>query len=374
MMHPPAPTKLLPLEFRVSRRLGESLRGSRVLVACSGGRDSVALAVCLASVAQRYDFTLALAYVHHGLTADPRVSVYRDAASRRVRSLGKALGLKVFVSRPRSGVQHPVSQAEEELRNFRLARLAALVSRKAFDCVAFAHHADDLLETRLIRLIRGTGPSGLRAMSENGSSRLFGCRILRPFLSESQREIAAYVEAKGLDWSEDPTNSDSGPLRNWIRNEWLADLNQKRPGSSVAIARSLGLIVEALDGFEAIRPAAQSGPGEQAPLSRASVSRASVSPASLARAIYERSEKTKRLNALLEYVRTLGVRNWTRASLIEVDKRISSLGQRKRIEFQVLGLRWSVDPETIRATIDMPDVEETPQRVGRSSRRNRRLD
>jgi tRNA(Ile)-lysidine synthase len=107
-----------------------------------------------------------------------------------------------------------------------------------------AHHADDLFETRLIRLIRGTGAQGLASMQFCSPD------ILRPFLGESKNAILQYAQEAGLEWCEDPSNLDLGPLRNWLRYFWLKELEKKRSGGGGAFQRSLQLLVDeiGLDG------------------------------------------------------------------------------------------------------------------------------
>jgi tRNA(Ile)-lysidine synthase len=98
------------------------------------------------------------------------------------------------------------------------------------------HHQEDLLETRLLRLIRGTGPQGLQAMKVVKEG------VIRPFLTTSEKEIARASE--GLVWVEDPSNTKADYLRNWVRQKWLSALEEKSPGAKKALARSLELLLE----------------------------------------------------------------------------------------------------------------------------------
>lgn len=109
---------------------------------------------------------------------------------------------------------------------------------------AWAHQAQDLLETRLIRLIRGAGPDGLRAMSK-----IHG-KHLRPLLGTSLGEVLDYLKAEDLSPLEDPTNTSSKALRSWLRTEILPQIEQKRPGSLESLERSFELISQRLSKFK----------------------------------------------------------------------------------------------------------------------------
>ena len=128
---------------------------------------------------------------------------------------------------------------EAALRDFRHSRLDSLRREKRAQWTALAHHSEDLLETRLIRLIRGCGETGLAAMKPLDPP------LLRPFLSVMREEIKDYALSYKLSWAEDPGNQDKRFLRNWLRNQWLPDLEKKRPGGVRRLAASLSHIAAA---------------------------------------------------------------------------------------------------------------------------------
>lgn len=86
-------TKLDPFEFRVFRRFGEALEGERILIACSGGRDSVALVEVFSRIQSRIPFELSVAYVHHGMSENTKTTRYRNSAARAVEKLAAARSL-----------------------------------------------------------------------------------------------------------------------------------------------------------------------------------------------------------------------------------------------------------------------------------------
>ena len=233
-------------------RLGIDERTSaRLLVAFSGGVDSTVLLHLL----RRLRPTAAIAAVHfdHGL--------HRDSAawSRRCRAAAGALGVE-FVERrlaidPASG-----ASVEALAREARYAALAALCGPG--DIALTAHHADDQLETVLLRLLRGTGVRGLaaiRAVAACGRGRL-----VRPLLECTRAEIEAEARRLGIDWLEDPSNRDTRFDRNFLRQECLPRLRERWPSAALTASRLARQMAEAeglLDELAAADLAACADPG-----------------------------------------------------------------------------------------------------------------
>jgi len=222
-----------PLELhalKVFKPLGEA----RVLLAVSGGLDSMALLHLCAQIRHKVSVQFIVAHVHHGSGVG---GAFRDRAQQFVGQTAADLSFD-FITNPAGD---GASSSEANLRKFRLAELKKFKIHSECDYVVFAHHADDLLETRLIRLIRGTGPKGLLAMSERRGV------VLRPLLRFSKAQLESYlatVRGRSLD---DPSNNSVAYLRNWIRREWLPALERKRPGSTRRLDQSLANLVESLD-------------------------------------------------------------------------------------------------------------------------------
>ena len=122
----------------------------------------------------------------------------------------------------------PESSSEADLR---AARYAVFEQVDA-DRVALAHHADDLAETVLLHLLRGTGIRGLRGMARRRG------RFVRPLLDEPRAALSAWATSRELTWVEDPSNASLGPLRNRLRHQIFPQLEDARPGAGAAIARS----------------------------------------------------------------------------------------------------------------------------------------
>ncbi|MDA8092464.1 MAG: tRNA lysidine(34) synthetase TilS [Betaproteobacteria bacterium] len=183
----------------------------RLTLALSGGMDSAVALHLLARLREDLAFRLSAIHVHHGLS--PRATEWADFC----RGLCEASCVPftaVAVNVPR----RPGESLEARAREVRHAVFAA----QDADYVVLAHHADDQAETLLYRLLRGAGVKGMGAMrplSAPGAGALPG--LLRPFLSVSRSELAAYAERHGLRWVEDEANADLAFDRNFLRHRVL---------------------------------------------------------------------------------------------------------------------------------------------------------
>jgi tRNA(Ile)-lysidine synthase len=215
-----SPRLLVELE-RAVRALG--LTGRAVLVAASGGIDSTVLAHGLHALAGRLGLRLALGHVNHGLRGSES-----DADQAFVEALGAKLEVPVFcrgvapqeLRRGRASRTRPTLQ--EAARRLRYAALDEMAREAGAGHVATAHTLDDQAETVLLRLLRGTGPSGLGGIPERSPD---GC-IVRPLLGVSRREIEHFAAARGLSWREDASNHDPAFARARLRRDWLRGLGE----------------------------------------------------------------------------------------------------------------------------------------------------
>jgi tRNA(Ile)-lysidine synthase len=203
----------------------------RVLAACSGGADSTALAVVLCRLAPGLPFQLEILHVNHGLRG---AAAAADEAF--VRDLAGRLGLP-FHRADFGGEPAPAANQEEWWRERRHAIYRRFRSA-GFDRVALGHTLDDQAETILLRLCRGAGLEGLAGMAPRSPAGL-----IRPLLATSRREILDFLDAEGLSWREDASNSDPRHLRNRLRQRVLPVLaSECHPSASRVIARSAGVL------------------------------------------------------------------------------------------------------------------------------------
>jgi tRNA(Ile)-lysidine synthase len=119
----------------------------------------------------------------------------------------------------------------------RLGRYRAIAGLMAAgDCLLTAHHQDDQAETLLLQLLRGGGPHGLAAMPE--VSVFAAGRHARPLLSFSREELHRYAQCHGLQWIEDPSNTDSSFDRNYLRNRVMPVLRERWPAAARVLTRT----------------------------------------------------------------------------------------------------------------------------------------
>jgi tRNA(Ile)-lysidine synthase len=221
--------------------------GVRVLVAVSGGPDSVALLHALACLRAEQRLALIVAHVHHGL----RPEADRDAEF--VCELAARLDCPVAVERVRVA-SRPGRSPEIAARAARYAALARAARAAGAARIATAHTADDQVETVLMRLLQGAGPRGLAGIPPVRG------RVVRPLLAVDRAAVLAHLQAHGLPFVEDATNRDVTIPRNRIRHELLPLLAAHGwPAVPAALARTAVAsreLVEALDGLLAPRVAA----------------------------------------------------------------------------------------------------------------------
>jgi tRNA(Ile)-lysidine synthase len=216
---------------RSIRQSGALRPGERVIAACSGGADSVALVSALHAVAKPMRLTLRVVHVNHGL----RASTYQDECIS-LRVAGEyELPIEV-VTLP------PGPRDEQTLRAARYEALAATAVHHNATAVATAHHAEDQSETTLLALFRGAGPDGLAGMRVRRPLAP-GVDLVRPLLRVSTEALRGYCHARALPYAIDPSNSDSSLRRNAVR-EALEALRPLFPGLDEAVARAAELVAE----------------------------------------------------------------------------------------------------------------------------------
>lgn len=216
--------------------------GDRVVVAVSGGPDSMALLHALWELRDRLGVTLEVTAVDHGLRADARREI------ELVRERAAALGLRfsaVAVDVAAERRSRRGASLQDAARDARLRALAALAAERGAQRVALGHQADDQAETVLYRIVRGTGIPGLAGIPyRRDVSR--GVSLVRPLLDVSRAQILRYLRRRSIPFVEDPSNADPRFARARIRNQILPALAQENPRIAEALralasaARGLG--------------------------------------------------------------------------------------------------------------------------------------
>lgn len=211
----------------------ENYKGQKVLVALSGGADSVAL--------------LRLLHGQGGQTEALHCNFHlRGAESDRdeqfVAALCHRLDIPLHIHHfdTRTYAKERGISLEMAARELRYAWFEEERQALGADCIAVAHHRDDQAETVLLNLLRGTGLRGLAGMSPaNG-------HIVRPLLRHSRQEILEYLESLGQDYVTDSTNLERDALRNRIRLDVMPLLQSLNPQATVHIATTAERVAEAI--------------------------------------------------------------------------------------------------------------------------------
>jgi len=192
-------------------------RDAKVLIACSGGADSVALL----AAAVRTGVRCAAGHVDHGLRAES------GAEAERVRELARALGVGFQLERL-DDLDVRGQGLEGAARSARYAALARLAAREGAAIVATAHTRRDQAETLLLRLLRGAGPGALAGIRRRRPLAP-GVELVRPLLDVRRADTEAYCRAHGIEFVDDPHNSDPARARARLRALWprLLELNPR---------------------------------------------------------------------------------------------------------------------------------------------------
>ncbi len=211
---------------------------SRLLLAVSGGGDSVAMLDILCTE----EYNCEVAHVNFMLRGEDS-----EADERLVTDLCNQRGLYLHKKRvdTREYAQKHKLSIEMAAREIRYDFFEKIMKERSLDCVAVAHHRNDTIETFFINLLRGTGLCGLSGIVPcNG-------KVVRPMLQVSHCDLLAYLEERGLEYAVDKTNFDTTILRNDIRHHLIPELENKKPGfteimqKTISRLRKSELIVEA---------------------------------------------------------------------------------------------------------------------------------
>jgi len=192
------------------------LKGKKLLIAISGGLDSVVLTQLFHSL--NFDISLAHCNFHlRGLES--------DADEEFVKNIGKKLALETFTTGFNTNEYASTNKTSTQIaaRELRYHWFQELVVKHQFEYVLTAHHADDNLETFLINLSRGTGLEGLTGIPAINNT------IVRPLLIFSREEIEQFANKNRIEWREDQSNASTKYVRNKIRHQIIPILKELNP-------------------------------------------------------------------------------------------------------------------------------------------------
>jgi tRNA(Ile)-lysidine synthetase-like protein len=177
----------------------------RYVLAVSGGVDSMVL---LDALRKSSDLELIVAHFNHGIRRDSNLD------EKMVRQCAQKYGLEFEVGREKMG-----KASEEQARNARYRFLRQVQKSHYAKAIITAHHQDDVIETAIINVLRGTGRRGLSSIARSD--------ILRPLLNTPKSNLYDYAKKNKLIWREDSTNQQTDYLRNYIRQKVIPKMTSK---------------------------------------------------------------------------------------------------------------------------------------------------
>ena len=183
--------------------------GEKVVVAVSGGADSVCLLQVLASTKDTLGISLVAVYIDHHLrhleTENEKLLVQSMAGSLDIDFESVDVDVKAMVQEKKLSLEHAA-------RELRYAALRKIAVKYGAATIAVAHNADDQAEEMLIRLLRGSGRKGISGM------RFVHRDVVRPLLGVNKRDIVTYLHDMNINFLEDSSNNDPRFLRNRVRH------------------------------------------------------------------------------------------------------------------------------------------------------------
>ena len=199
-----------------------------VVIAVSGGADSLALADLLNRSQRRFKLKLCIAHFEHGLRGEESLAdaefVKQFASERNINFIAESGEVKSFAESKKLSI-------ETAARELRYQFLENVRQKLDFDLIALAHHADDQAETILMRMLRGSGSIGLSAMQMKSG------HLMRPLLPFRKSELEAYCQKINITPRIDSTNFKTEATRNRIRLDLLPKLKEYNPAIVETLCR-----------------------------------------------------------------------------------------------------------------------------------------
>jgi tRNA(Ile)-lysidine synthase len=222
------------LEFISRHKLIEA--GQKILVAVSGGPDSVSLLDILLKLQTELNITLHIAHLNHQLRGEES-----EADARYVEELAKKLNLPATIEKRDVTAFQSENHlsVEEAAREVRYHFLAETATQTGADRVAVGHTQNDQIETIMLHIIRGTGTRGLRGLQPCQELQFSGRKLMvvRPLLEISREETLKYCSLRQLSPCLDSSNLSLSMLRNRVRHELLPLLHEYNPGINDSLLR-----------------------------------------------------------------------------------------------------------------------------------------
>ena len=225
-------TEQTVVKFILNKKLIDA--GDRILVALSGGADSVFLLEFLLKYKRRFSIDVAAFHLNHNLRGKEanidEQFCKNFTAQKKILFFTTSKNVKLFAKRNRMSL-------EEAGRELRYGEMLKIARANNYTKIATAHNADDNTETVLLNLIKGTGIKGLSGIPERRE------KIIRPILVLSKKEILDYLDSKKIKYRTDRSNAENNYNRNYLRNEIIPLIrNNLNPQFDSAVFRTSEII------------------------------------------------------------------------------------------------------------------------------------
>ena len=282
------------------------------ILAVSGGLDSLVLLEVMSVI--RPQAKLKVLYYHHG--DHPEQKRFRDESLEIVKQKSLQIGNAEFIF-SKSATE---LLSEDEMRKARWHFLRQ--HRDQNQPILTAHHQDDRIETLTLNLIRGTAEQGLLGFQ------VWNQEIFRPFLHKNKYELQRYAETRNLKWSNDPSNLSMDYRRNWLRETWFKELENKIPGAYHNYSKSLLHLVDQLSHQNSFRLHFYQEKADNG----------------LDRSWYLGLSDKEQLKALALFLKNNGTHGMTRGQLEEIKKRLDK--NQNDITFEIIR-KWVINATQI---------------------------
>lgn len=297
--------KLTPFEHKFIRTHQHYFLNSRkFFLAVSGGVDSMVMLHLFHKFKKQMQSEFRVCTIHHGLSSDESLNFYRNESQNLVKQFCEFKGIEFI-----SNTDFPENEliSEKDLREFRYQHLSLL--KEPAEILTLGHHLDDLLETKLMDLIRG---SHFESWSNHTE---YSNEIFRPLALTPKNEILEYANESKIHWVNDPTNKNTSSLRNWLRNDFISPLSKQSKSYKVNLMKNLIKLYE-------YSPTLEPGP-----------------ELSVTFVQWLKMTESQKKDFVLRSALKLGLKSMTQGQIIDILKKLDH-GQ-SNIKFQTGPIFWS---------------------------------
>ncbi len=285
---------------------------NQFFLSVSGGIDSVVMLKLFIKFKTQMNCEFRVIYVHHGVSEDQAANNFRQQSLDLVKDLCE-INAVTFLTNFTMPVT--ILKSESELRQWRYHVIES--EKKENEFLVLAHHLDDLLETQLMDLLRGSHFDNWDKNKE------FSNQIFRPLAYVTKNEILEFAKRNQLNWIEDPTNSESENLRNWLRNGFLKELDLRNESLKESLMKNLIKLYEY------------------------SPQKDTVGELDIGTSEWVMFSNSEKKQFVLNSARRLGLKSMTQGQILDILRKLD-LGQ-KDIKFQIGPIIWTKTTDRLSA-------------------------